>query len=236
MSQFRGSDANGGLDHSLGGLAAGYTQAQVDEMKQFNESLTAAGNKSRPNRGGNRSGTRGKVSAPSSRARVTTSSYGSSGSGIGYGMTGNYVVGPSTPSPITKHPSPPRGRSPVRKLSPVRNAFPFKAPEKENAPEIRKPDNSGRTIIVSNKSDGPSKPWIPAHLHQTSAHQTIEEIARMCGQCMSIFLSPLKTDLTFLAFEDITDDGVAIPGSRPKATPCKSVFWLCLPQVLRAGN
>jgi hypothetical protein len=176
MSHLQGGAANRGL----GGLAAGYTQAQIDEVRQFNAGLTAAGNKSRPNRGG----TRGRGPAPTPRSRVSTLTHANSGSDIGYVLMGNYVVGSSTTSPICKHPSPPRGRSPVRKQSPVRTAPTSNefALEKENIPENRISDYSDRTIIISNKSDGLSTPWIPAHLHQTSARQTIEEIARMCGQ------------------------------------------------------
>lgn len=183
MSHLQGGAANRGL----GGLAAGYTQAQIDEMRQFNAGLTAAGNKSRPNRGGNRGGTRDRGPAPTPRSRVSTLTHANSGSGIGYVMVSNYVVGSSTTSPISKNPSPPRGQSPVRKQSPVRTAPTSKefAPEKQNIPENGIPDYSDRIIIISNKSDGLSKPWIAAHLHQTSARQTIEEIARMCGQGMS---------------------------------------------------
>ena len=176
MSQSQG----GGGNRALGGLAAGYTQSQVDEMKQFNAGLTAAGKTTRPNCG--ITGGRRSVAIP--RSTATKSSHGNASSSVGYDKLGKSIAESSSQirqSPIIKQTILPRARSPERKLSPVRNTF-TQASGKENLVGNGGPDMSGRVLIVSNKSENLSTPWIPSHLQQTSARQTIEEIAKMCGK------------------------------------------------------
>lgn len=99
------------------GLPQGITQEQLDEIKAFNASLTQAGNKSRPARSHGSGLNRGQGSgiAPG-RGGSYASISPRPGSGVGYGGSASYGVGPSTPSPIPKTttareavPSHPRG-------------------------------------------------------------------------------------------------------------------------------
>jgi len=105
------SSDNKGGGGSSGGLPAGITQAQLDEIKTFNSGLTQAGNKSRPPRsrggGAGGSGINRGTGFGVSPARVGGSyssgtSSSRSGNGAGYGGGASYSVGPTTASTITK--------------------------------------------------------------------------------------------------------------------------------------
>jgi hypothetical protein len=238
MSSFH--PGGGGFGGAPGGLPQGVTQAQLDEIKSFNAGLTQAGVKSRPSR------SRGLSSgiSPGRGGYAGASSSPRPGSGVGYGGSAAYSVGPSTPSPIAKPTSREavpihlRGRVDVSKTrwanldstgagtlgghsigplnsaetppksrsrSPTRTSILTTQRSQPSAPKslqqqhqpviqplqnvsqgqnqvVRVPTPPGRVRIVTNMTpDDPTKPWIPAHLQQTSCRKTIEEIARMIG-------------------------------------------------------
>jgi hypothetical protein len=244
MSSF--NNGGGGFGSS-GGLPAGVTRAQLDEIKSFNAGLSQAGAKSRgsrPRGGGDLNRGTGSGISP---ARLggnysSATSTSRSGNGAGYGGGASYSVGPTTASPIAKPttrenvpihlrgvidvsktrwanldgtgagtlgnhsigplnsaatPPKPRSRSPTRssilttqhpqpslpKLQPQTPAFqPLQNVEQGQNPIARSPTPPGRVRIVTNMTpDNSSKPFIPAHLRQTSCRKTIEDIARMTG-------------------------------------------------------
>jgi hypothetical protein len=115
----------------------------------------------------------------------------------GAGTLGGHSIGP-----LNSTATPPKSRS----RSPTRNSIltaqrPQLSPPQSiqqqqqqpviqplhNVPQgqnqvVRVPTPPGRTRIVTNMTpDDPNKPWIPAHLQQTSCHKTIKEISRMTG-------------------------------------------------------
>ncbi len=113
----------GGFSGPPRGLPQGITQEQLDEIKAFNAGLTQAGNKSRPvpSHGSGINRGQGSVIAPD-RGGSYASISPRPGSGVGYGGSASYSVGPSTPSPIAKTttareaiPSHPRGYVDVTK-------------------------------------------------------------------------------------------------------------------------
>ncbi|PMD21162.1 hypothetical protein NA56DRAFT_133628 [Hyaloscypha hepaticicola] len=93
----------GGFGGAPRGLPQGITQEQLDEIKAFNAGLTQAGNKSRPARSGGSGLNQGQGSgiAPGRGGRYASISP-RPGSGVGYGGSVSYSVGPSTASPIAK--------------------------------------------------------------------------------------------------------------------------------------
>lgn len=220
----------------------GVSQAQMEEIKSFNASLTQAGKKSRPSRSrgsGVHRGLGSGISPGRGHGYAGVSNASRSGSDPGYGANSSYSVGPSTPSPIAKSvqrenvPIHLRGRTDASKtrwanldstgagtlgghsIGPVNSAVtpprntrsrsPTRSSILVSQPSQHVPANtvsqqpaatqtlqslktaqvippSGRQRIVTNMTpDDPTKPFIPAHLHQTSCRAAIEEISRMTG-------------------------------------------------------
>ncbi|KAE8446844.1 hypothetical protein EG329_011621 [Mollisiaceae sp. DMI_Dod_QoI] len=108
-------------------------------------------------------------------------------------MIGPYTVGPLPSTAPTKPPSPPK----IRESALVANGT---LPVEQDAamPQATQFQHQyqHRERIVSNMAaDDPSKPWIPAHLQQTSAFEAIRRLSEMSG----------------LSLEELTSDGVSIP-------------------------
>jgi hypothetical protein len=123
---------------------------------------------------------------------------------MGAGMLGGHTIGPLN-SAVTTPPNT-RSRSPTRSSilvsQPSRSAPTSTASQQQypiaQAAHVQQPAQiihpaqrieptpinplAGRQQILTNMTpDDPSKPFIPAHLHQTSCRLAIEEISRMTG-------------------------------------------------------
>ncbi len=184
-----------------GQLPNGYTQEQLDEIRAFNANLTQAPTRSRSSRG------RGAPASRNGRARS-----GATASNRAAVAMGPYTVTSSTASRASKALSPPKVRDGTV-LRPRERSFnvPFEAGQSQGHGSA-----SGRERIVTNMTpDDPSKPWIPAHLHQTSTKGAIDDI--VAETRLRKFLGRAGGRLlTLTPLEEVTSDGATIPAMRPR--------------------
>jgi hypothetical protein len=157
---------------SQGQLSTGYSREQLDEIRAFNVNLTQASTRSRSSRGRGAPSSRGSIArggaAPSSRTAAAM---------------GPYTVTPSTSSRVSKPLSPPKVRNGMAlraaQTSAPLKGHPFNVPAE--VAQSHAPTPRGERIVSNMTPDDPSKPWIPAHLHQTSTKRAIADIVAETG-------------------------------------------------------
>jgi len=167
MATFNGNTGTSGQHTS------GYTKEQLDEIRTFNATLTQASTRTRSSRG------RGAPSSRGGRARGATPSSRPAST------MGPYTVTPSTASSVSKPLSTQKVRNnmvlPAAQMSAPPKEGPFIVPVE--VAQSQAPAPRGERIVSNMTPDDPSKPWIPAHLHQTSTKRAIADIVAETGLC-----------------------------------------------------